>query len=336
MKKDKVLFIMKKGCLFIIVATILFSSMEISIKLSGSMFNPVQINFLRFFIGGIILLPIAISRLKKENIFLIKRDISFFALTGFLCIIISMTFFQLAIVYTKASIVAILFSCNPVILLIFTAIFLKEKLSTSIIISIFVSLLGIVFIINPFSLSNPLGIILALMSAISFAAYSVVCRYGTKKYFYDGIVLTGFTFIIGSLELLGLILISHIKGVSRFLISINLNEFANIPVLKGINTGSLPMLLYLGIGVTGIGFCCYFLAMEEVGVSLSSLIFFIKPALAPIFALIILNEVIHLNTIVGILIILVGSVITFMANLKSSRNNKITDMIIENDKQLKI
>ena len=322
---------MKKGCLFIIVSTILFSSMEISIKLSGSMFNPVQMNFLRFFIGGIILLPIAISRLRKENTWLMKRDIPFFALTGFLCIIISMTFFQLAISYTKASIVAILFSCNPVVLLILTAIFLKEKLSTSIVISILVSLLGVVFIINPFELSHPLGIVLALMSAITFAAYSVVCRYGTKKYFYDGIVLTVFTFIIGSLELLVLILISHIQSVSRFLISMNLSQFANIPVFKGINTGSLPMLLYLGIGVTGIGFCCYFLAMDEVGVSLSSLIFFIKPALAPIFALMILNEVIHLNTIIGIVIILIGSVITFMANLKTSKNNEI-NVIMEEER----
>ncbi|MDQ0149445.1 DMT family transporter [Eubacterium multiforme] len=322
---------MKKGCFLIIVSTILFSSMEISIKLSGSMFNPVQMNFLRFFIGGIILLPIAISRLRKENTWLMKRDIPFFALTGFLCIIISMTFFQLAISYTKASIVAILFSCNPVVLLILTAIFLKEKLSTSIVISILVSLLGVVFIINPFELSHPLGIVLALMSAISFAAYSVVCRYGTKKYFYDGIVLTVFTFIIGSLELLGLILISHIQSVSRFLISMNLSQFANIPVFKGINTGSLPMLLYLGIGVTGIGFCCYFLAMDEVGVSLSSLIFFIKPALAPIFALMILNEVIHLNTIIGIVIILIGSVITFMANLKTSKNNEI-NVIMEEER----
>lgn len=322
---------MKKGCFLIIVSTILFSSMEISIKLSGSMFNPVQMNFLRFFIGGIILLPIAISRLRKENTWLMKRDIPFFALTGFLCIIISMTFFQLAISYTKASIVAILFSCNPVVLLILTAIFLKEKLSTSIVISILVSLLGVIFIINPFELSHPLGIVLALMSAISFAAYSVVCRYGTKKYFYDGIVLTVFTFIIGSLELLGLILISHIQSVSRFLISMNLSQFANIPVFKGINTGSLPMLLYLGIGVTGIGFCCYFLAMDEVGVSLSSLIFFIKPALAPIFALMILNEVIHLNTIIGIVIILIGSVITFMANLKTSKNNEI-NVIMEEER----
>lgn len=322
---------MKKGCLFIIVSTILFSSMEISIKLSGSMFNPVQMNFLRFFIGGIILLPIAISRLRKENTWLMKRDIPFFALTGFLCIIISMTFFQLAISYTKASIVAILFSCNPVVLLILAAVFLKEKLSTSIVVSILVSLLGVVFIINPFELSHPLGIVLALMSAISFAAYSVVCRYGTKKYFYDGIVLTVFTFIIGSLELLGLILISHIQSVSKFLIGMNLSQFANIPVFKGINTGSLPMLLYLGIGVTGIGFCCYFLAMDEVGVSLSSLIFFIKPALAPIFALMILNEVIHLNTIVGIVIILIGSVITFMANLKTSRDNEI-DVIMEEER----
>ncbi|MBC8863029.1 EamA family transporter, partial [Escherichia coli] len=74
---------------------------------------------------------------------------------------ISMILFQLAIGYTKASTVAIIFSCNPVFVITFAALFLKEKLAGLTIVSIIVSMLGIIVIINPLKLSDPLGILLA-------------------------------------------------------------------------------------------------------------------------------------------------------------------------------
>lgn len=320
---------MKKGYMYIVISTILFSTMEITIKLVGSVFNPIQINFIRFLIGGLILLPIAIMRLKKSNTSINKHDIGFFAITGFLCIIISMSFFQLAVFYTKASTVAILFSCNPVFLLILNSMFFKEKLSKPIILSIIISVLGIIFIVNPFNLTDTAGIVLALISAITFAIYSLVCRYGTKKYSYDGIVLTSFTFILGCAELLVLIGITHINTVANFFVNINFPKFAYIPLFKGISLNTLAQVLYLGIGITGGGFCYYFLAMDEVGVVLSSLVFFIKPALAPIFALIILKEDIHINTVIGIIVILLGSVITFRENLNAQKRQCIIEEEIE-------
>lgn len=52
----------KKGYLCIFVTTILFSSMEIVLKLSAGEFNPVQITMERFLVGGLLLIPFAYRR----------------------------------------------------------------------------------------------------------------------------------------------------------------------------------------------------------------------------------------------------------------------------------
>ena len=43
---------MKRGYLYIAVTTLLFSSMEVALKLISGQFNPIQLNFSRFVVGG--------------------------------------------------------------------------------------------------------------------------------------------------------------------------------------------------------------------------------------------------------------------------------------------
>ena len=114
------------GYVYIVAATILFSTMEIALKTIAGRFNALQLNFLRFLIGGLFLLPFALASMKKRGSVLRGSDLGFFALTGLTCVVLSMTMYQLAIQFCKASIVAILFSCNPVFVVPLAAIFLKS------------------------------------------------------------------------------------------------------------------------------------------------------------------------------------------------------------------
>ena len=81
------------------------------------------------------------------------------------------------------------------------------------------------------------------------------------------------------------------------------------PVLAGINTETLPVLLYLGICVTGIGYYAFLKAIELSGASNASIAFFIKPVVAPIAAWLVLGEAITWNFIAGVVAILIGSYI---------------------------
>ncbi|MFT8837714.1 DMT family transporter [Liquorilactobacillus satsumensis] len=306
---------MKKTIIYVVISTLMFSSMEIALKVAGATFNPIQLNLIRFFIGALVLFPIASKTLKKQQRKIEKKDWMLFLITGFLCVIVSMSLFQLAVVATKASTVAVLFSCNPVFALIFAFVILHERLGRANLIAVTISIIGLIVIVDPFHLSRPFGIILALLSAVTFGFYSIISRYGSTQRGLSGIVMTCYTFIAGTLELLVLAWITHIPAVASYLSRIPaLASFSKIPVLQNITLASVPMLLYLGICVTGGGFAFYFLAMENSDVSTASLVFFIKPGLAPIMAAVLIGEHITLLTIIGIIIILIGSVVTFVGN----------------------
>ena len=311
---------MKKGYWFIIMSAFLFSTMEIVLKMVSNQFNPIQISFLRFFIGSMMLLPLALKSLKNKKLSLNKDDYSFFMLTGFICVVVSMTFFQLAVFYCKASLVAVLFSCNPVFVVTFAFFLIGEKLYKHTIITMGLSIIGMVFILNPFNMTISLqGIIFIAISTITFALYSVICN--KKSGILGGVVITCFSFLMGSIEMIVLMLITKISFVSKFLSDNGLKEFSNIPIFHGITLSNMPMLAYISIFVTGLGYTFYILAMEETSVSTASIVFFIKPALAPILALIILKEAIAVNTMIGIAFIVIGSIINFRENNKFAKNN---------------
>lgn len=306
---------MKKGIIYILLSTFLFSTMEIALKVIANDFNPIQITFIRFLIGAIVLIPLAWQGLKARKYRLKKGDLNFFVLTGFICVVVSMVIYQMAILYSPASVVAVLFSCNPVFVILFAFLLLHEKIYRHTVISLVVSLIGVIVIMNPFHMTGgTTGFSLTIASAVAFALYSVFGRKRSERY--GGIALTCFSFLFGSIELLILILISKISGVSSLLIQSGLQSFVDIPILQGISIHTLPSLIYIGVFVTGLGYTFYFLAMEATSTSTASLVFFIKPALAPILALILIHESITVTMIIGIVFIIIGSLISFIPGFK--------------------
>lgn len=309
---------MSKGYIYIILSAIIFSTMEIAGKVVSKEINPFELNFLRFLIGALILLPLAIKDLRKRKIYLNKNDVGYFLISGFLCVFVSMSFFQLAIVYTKASTVAIVFSTNPVFTIPFAYFILKEQLNRNTIFSLLISLLGLICILNPFNIHSDIkGIVLAILAAITFSFYSVIGKMRSDRY--GSIVMNCFTFLAGDFIMLFIILISHIQYIAKLNEKVGVSLLSNIPMIYGINQYNIFTLMYMGIVVTGLGYLFYFYAMEETSATTASIVFFIKPALAPILSLMVLHESISINTILGILFILIGSYITFIG--RSSRSN---------------
>ncbi|WP_143463860.1 DMT family transporter [Levilactobacillus enshiensis] len=317
---------MRKTMLYIAFSTLMFSSMEIALKSAGGAFNPIQLNLIRFFIGGVILLPIALRALHKQSHRLTRSDWALFFLTGLVCVIISMTLYQLAITVDEASTVAVLFSCNPVFALIFSYLILHERLGRANLIAVIVSIIGLVVIVNPTHLTNPVGLVLAIGSALTFGLYSIVSRWGSVRHHFNGIVMTCFTFLAGSFELLVIMLFTHVPAVAGGMRQVSwLQQFAAMPILKNVSLQYFWILFFIGVCVTGGGFAFYFLAMERSDVSTASLVFFIKPGLAPILAAVLIHERILTTTIIGIVIILIGSVITFMGNRVKARESALAE-----------
>ena len=82
-----------------------------------------------------------------------------------------------------------------------------------------------------------------------------------------------------------------------------LNLFIDVPLFENIPASAIPALLYICCINSAAGFVCHMMAMEKTSAQEASLIFFLKPILAPIFALLFLKEEIPLNMIVGIVLL---------------------------------
>lgn len=303
---------MKKGYVYIGLAALLFSTMEIALKLYSLGLNPLQLNFLRFAVGALILLPLALSSVRKRG-GVKPADLGFFAVTGFICVVVSMTLYQLGVMRCPASVVAVIFSCNPIFVAPLAAMILGERITWRTLAALGASLAGIVCIAAPAFLSaagggaklDALGIILTVLSALTFAVYGVMGKARSARY--GGVAMTCFSFIAGSIELLACIGILNIAAVANAMRAAGLGLFAAPPILAGLTLAGLPGFLYLAIFVTGLGYAFYFLGMEETSAQTGSIVFFIKPALAPVLALLILGDKIPPLMLLGIALILGGS-----------------------------
>lgn len=307
------------GYVYILITTLLFSTMEIALKISAGSFNPIQLTFSRFLLGSLILMPFAIAALRKKQKKLTMRDFWHFAILGFVCVVVGMVFYQFALLYTKASVVAVLFSCNPIFVILFARVYLHEYILKHHIISVLFQILGIIMIIDPLHMElNTLGVVFSLLSAGAFALYGVLGRRKVRAL--SGSVVTGFSFLFGSLELLILALLTRIPAVSEFLNSVGLSVFTNVPIMHHYTAKEFWEFVYISVCVTGGGYYYYFKSMEKTSAATASLTFYFKPVLAPLLAMLILHEHIPWNMILGIVSVIVGSSISLIPTIRRERH----------------
>lgn len=307
---------MNKGYLFILTTAFLFGTMETALKFFGSLFHPIQITVLRFFIGGFMLLPLARAALKTHGAVLTKKDYLFFAKAGFIGVFVSMIFYQLAVVYGKAAVSGVLFSCNPIFVAVWAHFLLHETIDRYVISSLVLSAVGILSIVNPFHFRGTyLSVILIMLAAVTFGLYSVMGRPACQRL--GGVTVTSYSFIFGAAELLVLVLLGRTAPIGHLLTSVGLSVFADVPLLETLTPSHLPALCYIAFAVTGAGYASYFMAIELTNPLTASLAFFIKPILATFFAAMFLGETVMPNMLVGVGLILIGSLTNLYPKLKA-------------------
>lgn len=176
--------------------------------------------------------------------------------------------------------------------MIFAHFLANDKFTKKKALVLLLSAIGLVIVANPFNLgegNSLLGILLSLLAAVSFGLYSALGKRRIEKI--GDVPQTSLSFIFGSLVMMVIMLIM------------------DKPIVSGIEWGDVPLIIYLGVFVTGIGYYFYFEAIHACGPSNASIVFFLKPIFAPIIAFIILKEPITINIIIGLVFILTGSYI---------------------------
>ncbi len=299
---------MKKIVFTIILSATLFSTMEVALKIAGSDFDAFQLTFLRFLIGGLFLLPFAFKRMRRKNIQIQGKDYLYLLLLGTVCIPVSMIFFQLGVENANAATAAVIFCINPMFTMLFAHFITEEKLNRNKIWALLVGLAGILFMIAPWNMAEGntlIGTIYSTLAALLFGLYSALGRRTIHRL--GGLPQTSISFLLGSLVMVPLLLV------------------LDKPLFSGITVENAGMVLYVGIMITGLGYLSYFMTMERADAATASIVFFIKPGLAPIIAVLVLQEVLTFNSFLGIFFVFVGSYINLREQrLKSIRKGRST------------
>ena len=156
--------------------------MEVALKLISGQFNPIQLNFSRFLVGGLVLIPFAVRELKKRGRKLDGKALGSFALLGLMGIAVSMSLYQLSVTRIQASVVGVLFSSNPVFVTLFAFLLLHETISKNQIAGLVLDVAGIVLIIQPWHLRlDALGVVYVLLATLLFAAPALVSAQNDAK-----------------------------------------------------------------------------------------------------------------------------------------------------------
>lgn len=290
---------MKKVVLYIMLAATCFATMEVALKIAGNNLDALQLTSLRFLIGGLVLLLPALAEMRRNAIHFTGRDYLWMLLLGTIGVAVSMLCFQLGVQRCNAATAAPLFCTNPLYTMVIAHLFTSEKMTRRKWLAFAICFMAVLFMIRPWDVqpgNTVPGMVLLIFSAVAFSAYTVMGKRTIRRF--GAVPQTSISFLFGSLVLLTVTVIT------------------GHPVFAGV-AENWQIVVYTGLVVTGLGYLMYFLALKASDATTVSITFFIKPVLAPIFAILILHETVYWNTVVGIFLLITASVITLLDTLRN-------------------
>lgn len=288
------------GLLALLAGVCLFSTVEVVSKFIGPRVLPFQMVFIRFFLTGVILLGLALPALRRQRAPLTARDLGIFALVGAIGVAVTISLFHLAIlVFSKAASCAVVFSANPVFVMLFARFLNDEPWTVRKWIALLLGVAGIACFAwetGAFNAQSMAGLSLMLLAAMFFAlsiciSRRVIARYGV-------FLLMGAAALAGSLMVLPFALVSAARQGAAGLLS------AWLPVL------------YVALPGTALAYALYYYGLSRGTVFQASMTFFLKPVLACLLAFLFLGEQINRFMIAGSLLILAGLFVTVAYQLK--------------------
>lgn len=269
--------------LYLVVTLLFFSSLEVVTKPISGKVDPFFLTFFRFIVGGTFL--VLLSALSKRRIE--RTDLPKLALVGCLNGVISMTLLQLSVKYSNASTAATLVAMNPLFVSVFAQLLGKDKISKRKWLAMGLGALGVIVLSSAnVSGDSTFGIICGILAAISFALYTVLMKDFSGKY---GALLATAVSTFSAGAVYG-VLLAIFRGLS-------------LPHLTWPETF---ILLYVGVGVTGVAYVTFFKAIQRFGPVKTSVIFYLKPVAASLLALLLLSETMNVQKIAGTAIVVVS------------------------------
>lgn len=253
---------------------------------------PFALALFRWIVAFFTLLPFGLKELKNNRKIWKEHRIAllFMALTG---IAMFNTLVYIAVHYTTSINASLINSSTPIMIMILSVIFLREKLSWKQGIGIILSLIGVLFIISRgewsqvLSLTFNKGEMWMLLAVTTWAIYSILVKKFGGIFPQYGSFL--YTIIVGIIMLIPFASYEYIKGATYIW-----------------NLHSVLGVLYVGIFASIVAFLCWNKAVIHIGPGKAAPFLNLIPVFATVFAILFLNEQLMLTQVIGGALVIVG------------------------------
>ncbi len=279
--------------IILLIQSLIASGSYIIAKVIVRDIDPVAITFFRSLIAASGFIAISlIYRLKYK---FDKKDFKFIFILSLITVTINQYLFFFGIKYTTPSNAALLYAATPTLVLLISYYKFGEKLTFRKGTGVAIAFLGIVVVIFErgidFSSEYLFGNLIILIGVISWAIYTAYGRGLVLKY--GAMQVSSITLILGAF----LFLPFGIAGTANF----------DFNILK---ISHISGLLYLGFGTSITAYFLWYYALGKIEASKVAIFANLQPILTTIFAVLLLDQIITTNFIVGGIIAISGVILT--------------------------
>ena len=263
--------------------------------------------FLRFSFASIIFFSYLF--MKKGFVSITKKQFITFFLLGSILYTLQSSFYFSSIKYIPASLAALILYLYPVFVAILSFFVNKEKLTKFMVISMIISLFGILLVLGtPTDHMNLFGILLALSAAIVYSIYIIVGGRVTLQV--PPLVTSAFIALFAAISFL---IVGLTTNTLQFHFSI---------------VGWLSILC-ISIISSVISMASFFAGIKLIGPTKSAILSMVEPVITIIFSTILLHENMNLLQLVGGAIVLLGAALVVI----TSEKKKLIENKMENHLQ---
>lgn len=278
-----------KAFIYIIIAGLLWGTSGIFVHYLAPLgLSPLQMASIRGTVAACFMVVYAL--IKDKNLFKINIKQLSLHISGGVAMYLTGSCYYSAIQASSVSTAVMLMYTAPIIVMIYSVIFLKEKLNTLKVISVILMFVGCCFVSGviggfEFSLS---GILLGFASGFAYSAYNIFTKIQMKNKC-NPISATMYCFIFMAITSM---FVTPPSGI----VSVAVNNPAYIILMVG-----------CGLCTSVIPYFLYTIALKILPAGTASSLAIIEPMSATLYSVLFLGEVLSIFSAVGIVLV-VGSV----------------------------
>lgn len=275
-----------------------------SVYVGGKMVSEVPAPLVACLRCVIAVFPLLLMSRRYLHIKIAREDRKYFLGVGILGYFMTIFLIQVGISLTGASTAALINAMTPVSVTIFAAVILKERITAVKVVCLVLAILGTVIITSGASgQSELMGVLLVLLSVLSWGLASVNMRRLTTKY--PPVLVTAYGMMIS--------LLFHIPcGIYAALRSGG----------TGLTPRSALVLLYLGLIGSGLAQFTWTSSLAVLPASTCSLFYPLQPMFSAVLGVLLLNETFRPSFFIGMLLISVDVVLSTLETRRLSLQEK--------------